>query len=119
MKSIAKMVALVAITAASVLAAPTAQANMKDWAQMVMKKVAKEQRYPRSALMREVEGRAKVRLSVTKDGTIAGFELTEPTGSAILDREVERLMERLSPLPDLPGGNEQISFTLPLVWTLS
>lgn len=92
---------------------------MSDWRKTVVKKVAKKQTYPRSALAREIEGRARVRIFVSKDGTITNHELVEPTGERVLDREIPKLMKRLSPLPNLPEGEEDMSFILPLNWSLN
>ncbi|WP_374764793.1 energy transducer TonB [Yunchengibacter salinarum] len=91
---------------------------VQDWAKGVMQKVASEQRYPRSALMREIEGRAEVKVTVSADGTIVSHEVTTPTGEAVLDREIPRLVERISPLKPLPDGRDSLTFTMPLAWSL-
>jgi protein TonB len=100
-------------------ASTAAQADdMKAWKIKVVKAVAKNQRYPRSAIAREIEGRAKVRLVVSADGTITSHEVVEQTGESILDREIPKLVEKLNPLPALPDGQTELSFVLPLNWTL-
>jgi len=119
LKKFNKILAAVALTFAfGVIAAP-AQADMASWKKAVAKKVAKKQKYPRSALAREIEGRAKVRLHVTADGTIASHEIVEETGQNVLDKEIPKLMKRLSPLPALPDGKTEMSFVLPLNWRLN
>lgn len=97
-----------------------AQANdMKKWQIEVVKSVAKNQRYPRSAIAREIEGKAKVRLVVAADGSITSHEIVEATGESVLDSEIPKLVEKLNPLPALPGGQTEMSFVLPLSWTLN
>ncbi len=111
---------LAAAMAASVLSSPSRAADTMDaWKTQVVKAVAKKQRYPRSALAREVEGKAKIRLTVLSDGTISGHEIVEPTGQNVLDKEIPRLVKRLSPLPSLPAGRDEVSFVLPLDWSLN
>ena len=59
LKNFNKLIAAFALTFAfGVITAP-AQADMASWKKAVAKKVAKKQKYPRSALAREIEGRAK------------------------------------------------------------
>lgn len=96
-----------------------AASDMDAWKSEVTKSVAKNQRYPRAALAREVEGKAKVRLTVAADGTISNHEIIEPTGESSLDNEIPRLVKRLSPLPSLPEGRSELSFVLPLDWSLT
>ena len=43
----------------------------------------------------------------------------EGTGQDVLDREIPKLVKRLSPLPALPEGRTQLSFVLPLDWSLN
>jgi len=91
--------------------------DMTGWKKAVVKAVAKKQKYPRSAIAREIEGKAKVRLVVAADGSITSHEVVEPTGEAVLDKEIPKLVKRLNPFPALPSG-QGISFTLPLSWSL-
>jgi len=99
--------------------APAQADDMKAWKIKVIKSVAKNQRYPRSAIAREIEGKAKVRLIVAGDGTITSHEIVEETGQKVLDREIPKLVEKLNPLPALPNGQSEMSFVLPLNWTLN
>ena len=111
---------LIALTfALSLSSAPAHADDMKSWQIQVIKAVAKNQRYPRSAIAREIEGKAKVRLVVAADGTITSHEIVEATGEDVLDREIPKLVEKLNPLPALPGGQSELSFLLPLTWTLN
>lgn len=102
-----------------VTTAVSATEDMTGWKKAVAKKVAKKQKYPRSAITKEIEGRAKVRLTVASDGSITGHEIVEPTGEKVLDREIPKLVKRLNPLPALPAGQNEFSFMLPLNWRLN
>ncbi|TNE67928.1 MAG: energy transducer TonB [Alphaproteobacteria bacterium] len=113
------MAAVIAATFAfGALATPASADAMDDWKHEVMKSVAKNQKYPRAALAREIEGTAKVRLVIAADGTITAHEVLEETGESVLDREIPKLVERLNPLPALPEGTPEMSLVLPLTWAL-
>ncbi|GHF14118.1 hypothetical protein GCM10017044_05260 [Kordiimonas sediminis] len=114
-----KISALIALTVAiSFTGAVTAAGDMGSWQKAVIKKVQENQKYPRSAVSREIEGKAKVRISVGADGAITAHEVVEATGETVLDREIPKLMERLNPLPALPEGQTELTFVLPLNWSL-
>lgn len=92
--------------------------DMKSWGQEVMKKVARYQKYPPAAINRELEGRAKIRVTVSADGTITNSEIIEETDHKILNREIPKILKSINPLPALPDGRTELTFTLPLVWVL-
>lgn len=108
--------ALLVLSFASTPAAATL--DMDSWKKAVVKQVVQKQKYPRSAMAREIEGRAIVRLNVSADGTVQSHEIVESTGAAVLDREIPRLVKRLE-LPALPEGMEETSLRLPLDWRLN
>lgn len=116
-RAFAAAIALSFIFGATGLSASAA--DMITWKKAVAKKVAQKQKYPRAALAREIEGKAKVRLIVAADGSITTHEIVEETGESVLDREIPRLMKRLNPLPALPEDRTELSFLLPLSWSLN
>lgn len=95
------------------------EADMKTWQRAVIKKMAEKQRYPRSAIQRGIQGSAKVRIFIAADGTITNHEVVEATGEKVLDREVPKLVERMSPLPALPDDKESMTLVLPINWKLN
>lgn len=113
-------IAVAASLLASAVSIPSAAAeSLSSWQASVAKAIGKNQRYPRSAQMRQIEGKAKVRLIVSPDGTITSHEVVEATGQPVLDREIPKLVTRLNPLPALPAGQqESLSFVIPLEWAL-
>jgi len=97
------------------------QANeIHDWQVKIGKRVAKKQVYPRSAMRRELEGRAKVKVAIDRNGTIISHEIITPTGKSVFDKEIPKLMERLNPLPAPPSSmtDSQLSFIIPLAWVI-
>lgn len=117
-KKIASVLALtVAFT--SVAFTGVTASDMGSWQKAVVKKVIKKQTYPRSAISREIEGKAKVKISVSADGAITAHEIVQPTGESVLDREIPKLVKKLNPLPALPEGKSEFTFVLPLNWSLN
>mgnify|MGYP005839581427 CR=1 FL=1 len=116
-KALAIALALSGITAVS---GPAKADDVKDWQRSIAMAVAENQTYPRSALRRQLEGTARVKITIDRSGTIASFEVVEATGHNALDRTVPKLMERLSPLPAPPSslGDNNLTFILPLAWRL-
>ena len=92
--------------------------DLGSWQKALIKKVMKKQTYPRSAISREIEGKAKVRIVVNASGEIMSHEVVEPTGEDVLDREIPKLVQKLNPLPALPDGRDELAIVLPLNWSL-
>lgn len=121
MKKVSIKAAALAI-AMGVMAAPmsTWAADMASWQRSVVSVVAKKQVYPRAAMSQEIEGRAKVKMTIDRAGKITNYEVVESTGSDLLDAEVVKLMERINPLPAPPAdaSDSNLTFVLPLAWVL-
>ena len=99
----------------------SAQANdIKKWQTKIVKLVAKKQVYPRSAMRRELEGRAKVRVLIDRNGEILNHEVIQPTEHSVFNKEIPKLMKRINPLPVPPEAmpDSQLSFVLPLSWLI-
>ena len=73
-------VMLACCLAAGLIAPPAAAQDIKSWQSALAKKVAAKHVYPRSALMREIEGSAKVKITIDRSGAIQNFEVVEPRG---------------------------------------
>lgn len=99
-------------------ALPAKADDMDEWKRKVATMVAKNQGYPRSAQVRKLEGSAKVKLVIEATGDISSFELVESTTHDILDKEVDKLVEKINPLPATPDSN-QMTLVLPLTWRLN
>lgn len=117
-KSLSLIIALTLGVAAAAVPASAQDMKVLLWQKEVMTKISKNQRYPRSAVSRGIQGRAEVRIVVEKDGSIRGYEVINPTGEAVLDREIPRVITKISPLPPLPGEKEEVTLTVPLIWSL-
>ncbi|PCJ43241.1 MAG: hypothetical protein COA81_04145 [Alphaproteobacteria bacterium] len=97
-----------------------AASDIRKWQTKIVKLVARKQVYPRSAMRKELEGRAKVRVSIDRTGAIVAHEIIVPTGLAVFDKEIPKLIKRINPLPKPPASltDNQLSFVLPLSWVI-
>lgn len=92
--------------------------DMNSWKKALVKQIRKHQKYPRSAMNREIEGRAIVRIVFNADGSIASHEIVESTGAKVLDREIPRILQKMK-LPALPADQAApYSIRVPFSWVL-
>ena len=61
------------------------------------KQLLKKQTYPRAALRKEVEGKVRVEINVDREGNIVAHSIKSSSGHDVLDREVPKLLKRVSP----------------------
>ncbi|MFC4348518.1 energy transducer TonB [Kordiimonas lipolytica] len=119
-KHVKMILALLCAGAFMAMATPAYADELQDWQREIVKKIVKSHIYPRSAIAREIEGRAKVSVTIDRSGKITGFEVLEPTGESQLDNVIPKMMEKMDPLPappdSLPDGN--LTFTIPIAWRL-
>ncbi|MFC3052941.1 energy transducer TonB [Kordiimonas pumila] len=99
----------------------TAQATdtMTEWSAKVRNEIVENNYYPQSAINRGIEGKVKVRFEVSGSGLVKGVQITETSGSDILDAEAMRLALRVAKLPSLPEGLNQHSFVVPITFKLA
>jgi periplasmic protein TonB len=86
------------------------------WQKQVVSMVVKAQTYPRAAQMRKEQGTAKVRVKVGASGAVEGVELAQSSGSDILDKEAQKMMEKIGSFPAPPGG--AATLVVPITWVL-
>lgn len=92
--------------------------SIQEWADVVRQEFASKQRYPSRAKQANEEGTVKVRVRVSPNGAVNGFEILKSSGSELLDAEAIDLIARVDPLPAVPGGKDGYAFTIPLSFKL-
>ncbi|HAI32861.1 MAG TPA: energy transducer TonB, partial [Thalassospira sp.] len=78
------------------------QAKMVDYQASVLQTLARYREYPERAMRRRIEGENRIRLVIARDGTVLEASMVSSSGSSILDRETERLIERVRKFPPFP-----------------
>ena len=115
-----RLVLALLLTGAMFAVVSPAHADVKVWQKSIVKKMRKSFIYPRSAIAREIEGRARVKVTIDRTGAITNYEIVEPSGKSQLDKVIPKIMTKLNPLPsppaELPDAN--LSFTIPIAWRL-
>tara|TARA_R110002096_G_scaffold257381_1_gene450712 strand:- start:36404 stop:36784 length:381 start_codon:yes stop_codon:yes gene_type:complete len=121
--SLVKIMASVIVATTLAFTGFASSVNAQDisgWQKAVSKKIAKKQSYPRAALRKELQGRAKVEINIDREGNIVAHTIQSSTGHEVLDKEVPKLMKRASPLPAPPAeaADSQLTMVIPLAWVL-
>ena len=119
MKLMASVFVAVSITFTGFITVANAQ-DISSWQHDVNEAIAKKQSYPRAALRKELEGKATVEINIDREGNIVAQNIKTSSGEEILDREVPKLLKRVSPLPKPPAdaSDSQLTFVVPLAWTI-
>jgi len=99
-----------------IFAAP-ANAIDSGWQAQVAKLITANYSYPRSAMIRHEQGRALVRIVISKTGEPISIELVQSSGSEILDREAIRIPKKVATFPRPPAG-ENVAVVFPIKWQL-
>jgi protein TonB len=82
--------------------------------------LARHKRYPNQARRLHQQGTVKVTFTVSSNGRVISKRITKSSGHALLDREVQNMLERASPLPRIPSSlnRSSITITLPVAFNL-
>lgn len=96
------------------------QAMMVDYQASVLQMLARYREYPERAMRRRIEGENRIRLVIMRDGTVLEARMVSSSGSSILDRETERLIERVRKFPPFPDQmtEQQVIWTVPVSYQL-
>ncbi len=94
--------------------------SVTEWKTDVVKLIAKKQVYPRAALSKEIEGSAKVQITIDRTGHVTSYNVVQPTGHQELDEDIPKLVQRIDPLPTPPSSlaDSDLNLTLPLNWVI-
>lgn len=87
---------------------------------IIQSRIQRLKEYPAQARLRGQEGTVEVSFAVSADGEIEHFRIVRSSGSALLDRAVERLFRRLRlPPPDAELLPRLSALNLPVLFELS
>jgi len=80
----------------------------------------RHKRYPREARQRRLEGLVVVSFTIDRRGRLLSHRLVNSSGHRALDREVEAMLARASPLPAFPASLDRPRLTIrvPINFTL-
>ena len=77
-------------------------------------------RYPRAARLRHHEGTVLLRFVLDRTGRVVSYQIERTSGFPLLDRAVEKLIQRASPFPAMPSDMEQqqLELIVPVAFSL-
>lgn len=87
-------------------------ADKAHYYRLIINKLEHGKRYPSSARRRNEQGTVQLTFTLNKDGSLQSYRISKSSGSRALDREVERLIKRVTPFPALPHGVSKGSIEL-------
>lgn len=94
--------------------------EMERYLGIIQSRIQRLKEYPAQARLRGQEGMVEVSFAVGANGEIEDFRIVRSSGSALLDRAVERLFSRLRlPPPDQELLPQLASLNLPVLFELS
>lgn len=91
---------------------------INEWKNKLRSQILSSNSYPSEAIRGDLEGTVKVRLKFDKDGDVKGVEFVEKSGHDVLDKRVFASALRISKMPALPNGQNQLSLVVPIRFEL-
>jgi periplasmic protein TonB len=73
-----------------------------DYMALLQAWLEKHKQYPRAAQLRRQEGTVLLSFVMDRNGRVLEYRIERASGHALLDREVEAMIERAQPLPKIP-----------------
>lgn len=89
----------------------------QDYLSVLSAWLERHKQYPARAQRRRQEGTVYLRFVVDREGRVLTYQIKGSSGYALLDREVEKMIRRATPLPAMP--NELVQSRLELVVPVS
>ncbi|HFZ1425363.1 energy transducer TonB [Serratia marcescens] len=100
---------------------PYAQVGEDSWRSRINGRLNRFKRYPKDALRLKRQGVGQVRFTLDRQGHVLAVTLVSSAGLPSLDREIQALVKRASPLPTPPADayvNDTVELTLPIDFSL-
>lgn len=96
------------------------QASTNNYYGRIATWLARHKRYPTQARRLRQEGTVKVTFTITRSGRVVSQRIVQSSGYELLDKEVQAMLERASPLPRIPSslGRSNLTITLPVAFAL-
>ncbi|MFW5712724.1 MAG: TonB family protein [Spirochaetota bacterium] len=97
--------------------ADRAEVEQQEFTVYLQQLIEEKRRYPRAARRRNIEGAVEFSVHVSREGALAELTLNSSSGSRILDKAAEDLLERVFPV-DYPL-QENVRTTIRIIYKLT
>lgn len=97
------------------------QLLLEQYLSQVKQRIQKEQRYPRAARRRRLQGSVEVSFQWSADGTLTSQSIKSSSGQKVLDAAAIQMLKKASPLPSAPPELRQQDFmaSLPINFSIN
>jgi protein TonB len=86
--------------------------DVVDYMAILQAWLEKHKEYPRSARLRRMEGTTLLYFVMDREGRVLDFRIQKSSGYELLDHEVEEMIRRAQPLPQMPDNMTQARLEL-------
>ncbi len=90
-----------------------------EYVRGIQQKIAGAISYPQEAIENNVSGTVKLKLTIRRDGFLAGSVVSETSGQNIFDEDALNTAKALVPYPKFPKGllQDSLTVTIPIVYS--
>lgn len=94
--------------------------ELVDYMSVLQAWLEKHKEYPRGARLRRIEGTTLLYFVMNKGGQVVDFRIQKSSGFKMLDKEVEAMIERAQPLPQIPEdmNRDKLELVVPVQFML-
>jgi protein TonB len=94
--------------------------EMIDYMALLQAWLERHKEYPRGARLRRIEGTTLLYFVMDRSGTVIDYRIQKSSGHAMLDHEVEAMIERAQPLPAIPQdmNRQRLELVVPVQFLL-
>jgi protein TonB len=92
-----------------------------SYEQLIARRLEMVKRYPRKALMRNVQGSVLLQLEILRHGGVRSQGIRESSGFSFLDEEVLAMVERVGDFPPFPAEipDDSLAYVVPVSFRLT
>lgn len=92
-------------TATALSTIPAVSTAVKvSYEQQLVAWLNQHKRYPRQAKLRNLQGKASVRIAIDRRGNVKRFFIEQPSGYFVLDQALTQMVKRADPFPEMPAS---------------
>jgi protein TonB len=94
--------------------------EMVDYMAVLQAWLERHKEYPRGARLRRIEGTTLLYFVMDRTGKVIDYRIRKSSGHAMLDKEVEAMIERAQPLPEIPPDmhRQRLELVVPVQFLL-
>jgi periplasmic protein TonB len=94
--------------------------EMVDYMSVLQAWLERHKEYPRGARLRRIEGTTLLYFVMDQSGKVIDYRIQKSSGYEMLDHEVEEMIQRAQPLPEIPKDmhRQRLELVVPVQFLL-